>query len=148
MRSRIFSAAAVALAVTVLAVIPPAAAQSVQRVRSVSPTEAKKMIEDLEGLQLVDVRTPQEFAQGALPDSRLVPYNSWYTKDFLQKMESFDRSKPLLLVCAVGGRSFAAAGLLMKNGFGDVYNLNGGLQAWAMQRIPLPEKKETAGAAK
>lgn len=148
MRGRVFAAAAAALVWTGLALVAPVAAQSVPRVRSISPMEAKKMIEEQENLQLVDVRTPQEFAQGALPGSLLVPYNSWYTRDFLQKMGNYDRNKPLLLVCAVGGRSFAAAGLLMKNGFSDVYNLNGGLQAWAAQRVPLPEKKETAGAAK
>ena len=138
-----------AAAAVIAAVASPAgwaAAQGAGEVISVTPAEAKKMIEEVEGLQLVDVRTPQEYAQGALPGSTLVPWNSWYTRDFVKKMGAFDREKPLLLVCAVGGRSWAAAGLLRRNGFREVYNLNGGLQAWAMQRIPLPEKKEKSGA--
>ena len=108
-------------------------------VYSIGPVDAKKLIEGEESLQLVDVRTPQEFSRGALPGSRLVTYNSWSPKTFMRQMEAFDRTKPLLLVCAVGGRSWAAAQALKREGFQEVYNLNGGLQAWARQRVPLPE---------
>jgi rhodanese-related sulfurtransferase len=108
-------------------------------VYSISPVDAKKLIETKDQLQLVDVRTPQEFSGGALPGSTLVTYNSWSPKTFLNQMEAFDREKPLLLVCAVGGRSWAAALALKRQGFQEVYNLNGGLQAWARQRVPLPE---------
>lgn len=109
------------------------------QVYSISPRDAKKLIETKDQLQLVDVRTPQEFSSGALPGSTLVTYNSWAPKTFLNQMEAFDREKPLLLVCAVGGRSWAAALALKRRGFQEVYNLNGGLQAWARQRVPLPE---------
>jgi len=107
----------------------------------ISPMEAKNLIETRAGLQLVDVRTRQEYLNGALPGSKLVPWSSWSTKDFLRKMEVFDKNRPLLLVCAVGGRSWAAASLLSREGFREVYNLSDGLQAWAMQRVPLPQKR-------
>jgi rhodanese-related sulfurtransferase len=100
--------------------------------------EAKELIETREGLQLVDVRTRQEYSGGALPGSALVTYNSWSPKSFLKDMQGFDRKRPVLLVCAVGGRSWAAASLLTRNGFTEIYNLNGGLQAWQQQRVPLP----------
>ena len=114
-------------------------------VRSIAPLEAKKLIETTESLQLVDVRTRQEYLNGALPGSKLVPWSSWSTKDFLRQMEAFEKDKPLLLVCAVGGRSWAAANLLSRAGFREVYNLNGGLQAWAMQRVPLPQSPAATG---
>jgi len=107
----------------------------------ISPMEAKNLIETREGLQLVDVRTQQEYLNGALPGSKLVTWSSWSTKDFLRKMEVFDKKRPLLLVCAVGGRSWAAASLLSREGFREVYNLSDGLQAWALQRVPLPQKR-------
>jgi rhodanese-related sulfurtransferase len=103
-----------------------------------SPVESKELIETRKGLQLVDVRTEQEFYGGALPGSRLVTYTSWSPRTFLEKMQALDMHRPVLLVCAVGGRSFAAAGLLSKNGFKEVYNLDNGLQAWVQQRVPLP----------
>ena len=117
-----------------------AAAQGA-KVLSIPPLEAKKLIETREGLQLVDVRTQQEYLNGALPGSKLVTWSSWSTKDFLRKMEVFDKKRPLLLVCAVGGRSWAAASLLSREGFREVYNLSDGLQAWALQRVPLPQKR-------
>jgi rhodanese-related sulfurtransferase len=118
-----------------------AATSTGMKVLSIPPLEAKKLIETREGLQLVDVRSLQEYQNGALPDSKLVPWSSWATKDFLSKMEAFDKNKPLLLVCGVGARSWAAANLLSRAGFREIYNLNGGLQAWAMQRVPLPQKR-------
>jgi rhodanese-related sulfurtransferase len=105
-----------------------------------TPHEAKDLIEKRDGLQLVDVRTEREFYGGALPGSRLVTWSSWSPQSFLQKMQIFDKKKPLLLVCAVGGRSFAAAALLSQNGFREVYNLDKGLTAWVQQRVPLPSR--------
>lgn len=124
---------------------PAGAGQTIQNADGtsfvvVSPLEAKEMIEKVEGLQLVDVRTEREFYGGALPGSRLVTWSSWSPQSFLQKMQGFDPKKPLLLVCAVGGRSFAAAALLSQNGFREVYNLDSGLTAWAQQRVPLPSR--------
>ena len=102
--------------------------------------QAKELIETKKDLQLVDVRTEREYKTGALPGSVLVPYNSWFKKDFMKQMERFDKKKPILLVCAVGGRSSEAAYNLAGAGFAEVYNLSGGLSAWARQRVPLPSR--------
>jgi len=59
-------------------------------------------------------------------------------------MQTFDKGKPLLLICAVGGRSFAAAQLLSRSGFKEVYNLDKGLQEWVRLRVPLPAKTPAA----
>ena len=108
---------------------------------SLTPLQAKELIETKNDLQLVDVRTQGEYQGGALPGSVLVTYQSWYRAPFMKEMERFDRNKPLLLVCAVGGRSSEAAYHLAGAGFKEVYNLSGGLSAWARQRVPLPAKK-------
>jgi rhodanese-related sulfurtransferase len=107
---------------------------------SLTPQQAKELIETRTDLQLVDVRTEREFKTGALPGSTLVPYNSWFKADFMKKMQRFDKKKPILLVCAVGGRSSEAAYNLAGDGFVEVYNLSGGLSAWARQRVPLPRQ--------
>jgi rhodanese-related sulfurtransferase len=103
------------------------------RFESVSPLQAKSMIETRKDLLLVDVRSPDEFRRGALPGSTLIPF--W---DFTKGRYDLPKDKPILLVCAVGGRSLAVGQLLNAKGYREVYNLKGGLEAWVDQRVPLP----------
>lgn len=103
---------------------------------AVSPAQAKELIEKKEDLLLIDVRSLQEFQQGALPGSTLIP---WWK--ILKGDHQLPKEKPILLVCAVGGRSLAVGKYLAARGYSEIYNLSGGLSAWAKQRVPLPEKK-------
>ena len=100
---------------------------------TISPLEAKALLEARSEVVIIDVRSPDEFREGALPDSVLVPFfYAMRGKVFLPK------DTPLLLVCAVGGRSLAVGRYLAMQGFQEVYNLKGGLDAWQEQRVPLP----------
>ncbi len=66
---------------------------------------------------IVDVRSPAEFAGGANPLSINIPLDS------LEKaLSRLDKSKPIVLCCASGGRSGMAASILKKHGFPDVVN--------------------------
>jgi rhodanese-related sulfurtransferase len=103
--------------------------------RTVTPLEAKALIETRKDLLLVDVRSPEEFQGGSLPGATLIPF--W---DFAKGRFDLPRDKPILLVCAVGGRSLACGQLLASKGYREVYNLKGGLDAWAEQRVPLPRR--------
>ena len=103
---------------------------------SISPLEAKSLIETRGELQLIDCRSPEEFRGGALPGSRLIPF--W---EFTKGNYDLPKDKPILLVCAVGGRSLAVGQLLSSKGYREVYNLRGGLEAWIEQRVPLPGKR-------
>lgn len=103
--------------------------------RTVTPLEAKTLIETRKDLLLVDVRSPEEFQGGSLPGATLIPF--W---DFAKGRYNIPRDRPILLICAVGGRSLACGQLLASKGHREVYNLKGGLDAWAEQRIPLPQR--------
>jgi rhodanese-related sulfurtransferase len=103
--------------------------------RTVTPQEAKTLIETRKDLLLVDVRSPEEFQGGSLPGARLIPF--W---DFTKGRFDLPKDKPILLVCAVGGRSLACGQLLAAKGYREVYNLKGGLDAWIEQRVPLPQR--------
>jgi rhodanese-related sulfurtransferase len=103
--------------------------------QSISPLQAKTLIETRPDLQLVDCRSPEEFRQGALPGSKLIPF--W---DFTKGNYDLPKDKPILLVCAVGGRSLAVGQLLSAKGYHEVYNLKGGLDAWIEQKVPLPRR--------
>lgn len=101
--------------------------------QSISPLQAKTLIETRQDLLLVDCRSPEEFRQGALPGSKLIPF--W---EFTKGNYDLPKDKPVLLVCAVGGRSLAVGQLLAAKGYREVYNLRGGLDAWIEQKVPLP----------
>ncbi len=103
--------------------------------RTVTPLEAKSLIESRKDLLLVDVRSPEEFQGGSLPGATLIPF--W---DFAKGRYDLPKDKPILLICAVGGRSLACGQMLAAKGYREVYNLKGGLDAWMEQRVPLPRR--------
>lgn len=113
------------------------AAEEPKRFQSVSPMEAKSLIEEKADLLLIDVRTPQEYQQGALPGSTLIPF-----RQIMRGNHELPKEKPILLVCAVGGRSYTVGQFLAIRGYREIYNLSGGLSAWAKQGVPLPVKPE------
>jgi len=92
-------------------------------------TEAAARIAGTSNLQVIDVRAPGEHAGGALPGAR----NLCVTR-LRSGLGELDRDKPVLLHCAGGYRSIAAASLLEANGFTDVSDLLGGWGAWAAER--------------
>jgi len=96
-------------------------------VKSMNVDEAKKFIaEQPEGAYtLLDVRQPGEYEGEHIPGAKLLPLPA--LKDGLRQLDS---QKPVLVYCAVGGRSLAAAQLLSGFGFQEVYNLQGGIKAW------------------
>lgn len=71
--------------------------------------------------QLLDVRTPGEWSQGKIESSALINFND---AKFEQNLSELDKTEPVFVYCAVGGRSARAAQILNKNGF-KVYNLTG-----------------------
>ena len=103
--------------------------------RTVTPLEAKALIESRSDLVLVDVRSPEEFQGGSLPGATLIPF--W---DFAKGRYDLPKDKPILLICAVGGRSLACGQMLSSKGYREIYNLKGGLDAWQEQRVPLPRR--------
>jgi sulfate permease, SulP family len=75
---------------------------------------------------VVDVREPREYAQGHIPQARLVPLAT-----LLSELPSdLPRSRSLVLVCRSGRRSTRAAAILRAHGFDDIAVLRGGMLAW------------------
>ena len=77
--------------------------------------------------QLIDVRTPQEYKTGHLANSRMIDFKG---KGFREKITQLDPKQPVMVYCAAGGRSTAAAALLEELGYPEVYELNGGINRW------------------
>ena len=99
---------------------------------SLPVAEARKLMAEHKDLQLIDVRAPQEFAQGYLEGSQNIPFI-----DLMEGRHALPKDKPLLLICSIGGRSFAAVQLLQEKGYTQVYNLDGGIQAWRRASLPV-----------
>lgn len=83
-----------------------------------------------DGMQLVDVRTPEEFEAGHIESALNYNVNG---PDFTTQLESLDKSKPVLLYCKSGGRSARAAKQLKEMGFMTLYDLEGGYTAWSQE---------------
>jgi phage shock protein E len=73
------------------------------------------------GARIIDVRTPDEFADGSYPKAKNIPLNSLPAR--VGELEPKD--KPIVVFCASGARSASAARLLQKAGFTDVVNAGG-----------------------
>ena len=100
--------------------------------KTVTPQEAKNMIENRNDLLLIDVRGQDELIEGYIAGSTLMPL--W---DIIKGTQRPPKDKPILLICAVGGRSLALGQLMSKNGWDEVYNLKGGISAWKDARLPV-----------
>jgi rhodanese-related sulfurtransferase len=88
------------------------------------------------GVQLIDVRTQEEFQSGHL-DGAL----NWDIQngDFQKNLASLDKNKAVLVYCAVGGRSATAAKKLHAGGYSNVYDLKGGIKAWKAAGKPVAQ---------
>lgn len=104
-----------------------------QAVSEISVTEARKMIQKGD-VTVLDVRTLDEWKQGFIESARHIDV---LDKSFKQKVSALDKSKPVIVYCAVGGRSAYAADDMAKLGFKNVYNLTGGIRAWTAAGYPV-----------
>jgi thioredoxin len=101
-----------------------------QTSNAVNTIDAKSFAEKLktnEDPQLLDVRTPEEYIVEHIGNAKNV---NWNGDDFVAKVNSYDKSKPIFVYCKVGGRSAQAANKLAELGFKEIYNLNGGIMKW------------------
>lgn len=100
------------------------------------PKAFQAMLEK-KGVQLVDVRTPEEHATGHLAGSLNIDY---VNGDFMAGASKLDKKRPVLLYCAAGGRSESALQDLKAAGFADVHDLVGGIKAWKKEGLPVDTK--------
>jgi rhodanese-related sulfurtransferase len=100
---------------------------------SVNTLEATQMINRQDAL-LLDVREQVEFAHSHILNARGLPLSQIEAR--FGEIEKF-KDKPVIVCCASGNRSSAAATALRKHGFSNVFNLSGGFAAWQQAGLPL-----------
>jgi rhodanese-related sulfurtransferase len=80
---------------------------------------------------LLDVREPWEYQTCRIEGSTLVPMNT-----IPARVQELDPDTETVVICHHGARSFQVALFLERNGFSNLYNLQGGVNAWADQVEP------------
>ncbi len=102
-------------------------------VESIDPEPARELMGPSGGATFLDVRQPKEYERGHIPGAVLIPL-----KELGGRLQELDRSRPIVVYCASGVRSSAAARILKGAGFEKVYNLKGGMKAWEGHRASGP----------
>lgn len=97
---------------------------------------------DLSKVTLIDVRTPDEFALGALKGAVNIPLD-----DMRGRIKEIPTDKPVYLYCGVGLRGYLASNILLQNGYKEVKNLVGGLKLYKAATAPLPTPKAFSNGA-
>ena len=78
-------------------------------------------------VQLIDVRSPNEFVNGSIGKAQNMNFNSPFFKEQVLKL---DKNKPVVVFCHAGGRSAKASLILDSLGFKQIYDLKGGYSNW------------------
>ena len=81
-------------------------------------------------VQLIDVRTQEEYDSGHIDDA--LNFNIINNETFLEQIETLDKNEPVFLYCKMGGRSNRAAQLLKDQGFTKIYDYSGGYNDWVV----------------
>ncbi len=82
-------------------------------------------------LVLLDVREPEELAHGVIDGAVFIPM-----MELPDRLSELDPEASIVAICRTGGRSGNVTGLLLSQGFSDVRNLAGGMNAWALEIDP------------
>ncbi len=103
--------------------------------KNISPEEAEKILKENSGnIIILDVRTKEEFSEGHIKGAINIDYHS---KDFKSKLEKLDKTKIYMIYCRSGYRSGRAFELMKEMGFTKLYNIEGGINAWIGEGLPV-----------
>jgi len=86
------------------------------------------------GVVTLDVRTPNEFAEGYIEGARLIDFQSG---NFENEIATLDKNATYAVYCRSGNRSGQAVKVMQDAGFTNVFNMNGGVIDWANAGLPL-----------
>ena len=99
---------------------------------NISPSDARKLLQENGDVFILDVRTPREYFDARIEGARLIP-----DQVLASRLKEVPRDRPLLVYCAVGYRSSKAVQLLLSRGYTNLYNLYGGIWAWRLKGYPV-----------
>ena len=95
-------------------------------IKDVSVEEMQSLLK-IDDVQLVDVRTPEEFKTGYIANAQNIDY---YSPTIDEDILKLDKNKPVIVYCRSGKRSRDCSEKLLEAGFQKIYNLEGGIIQW------------------
>ena len=95
---------------------------------TITVQELKRKLDLGEKLTLIDVREPWEYNIAKIEGAQLIPLGSLGTE-----YKKLDPNAEIVIHCHMGMRSMDATQFLLQQGFKNVKNLTGGINAWSMQ---------------
>ncbi|MFZ4116512.1 MAG: molybdopterin-synthase adenylyltransferase MoeB [Chthoniobacterales bacterium] len=102
---------------------------------SITVEELQAKLQGTTPIQLIDVREPVEYDICHIPGAQLIPLET-----LPNRIAEFDKDQEIYLQCRSGGRSANAVQLLQQAGFSKVFNVEGGILAWAERIDPTVQK--------
>lgn len=112
-------------------------AYAAQSLQTISVAESNILINENKtnpDFVVLDIRTPGEYVQGHLKQSKLMNFRG---ENFEEELGKLDKSKTYLIYCRSGGRSGMALKLMEKLEFESVYNMGGGFNDWSRAEFPF-----------
>jgi rhodanese-related sulfurtransferase len=91
-------------------------------------------------VQVLDVRTPAEYRSGHIKNSLQANWNN--KAEFNDRIQYVDKNRPVYVYCLAGARSAAASSWMRQNGFTEVYELQGGINAWKKDGEKLDDEND------
>lgn len=122
-----------AFAVIVAMLLRSVLASKLSGIKDIDTNEAVRMLGD-EKTVLIDVRLENEFKAGHILNAQHIPLGALESR--IRELESH-KSAPIIVNCQSGNRSRSGAQILRKHGFENVFNLAGGMAAWAGANLPV-----------
>ncbi len=110
------------------------ACQSQTPDKAISPKVFSEKIKATKDPVVLDVRTPEEFAEGYIPNALNLDF---YEPDFKTQVAKLNKEQTYFVYCKAGGRSASAADIMRKEGFKNVIDLDGGITAWEEAKLPI-----------
>ena len=106
-------------------------ARDEEAIPTMSAHELKQKMDAREPFELIDVREGFEYEIARIDGARLIPLG-----EIAERADELPRNRPIVIHCHSGRRSAEAVRLLQQRGFGNIYNLEGGIDAWSDQIDP------------
>lgn len=104
------------------------------KIELISPQQVYDAVYSEDSVQLVDVRTPEEYKESHLKGAQNICVTS---DDFREKVKTLDKNKPVYVYCKRGGRSADAAKQLKEMGFTKIYDMDGGILLWEEKNLEV-----------
>ena len=106
-------------------------ARNEEAIPTMSAHELKRKMDAREPFELIDVREAFEYEIARIDGAKLIPLG-----EIAERVDELQRERPIVIHCHSGRRSAEAVRLLQQRGFANVYNLEGGIDAWSDQIDP------------